>query len=167
MVKAEGVVGHDPEAATAQVFDCFSAISRLNGDIPFDSSERPKPPFWQKYLQLMDELQTAAMAEDAYSVCSRLADLRDLLRSIVSEPTASDMSGDRMLFATVEGRLGVTCGPILPGDGIWVLAGMPYPVILREAGTGMYFVIQCAYVNGIMHGEAVPVAEPPVLVELA
>ncbi|KAF4990598.1 hypothetical protein FGRMN_8357 [Fusarium graminum] len=168
MLKNQGVTVPDPSVAANEVLDCFSAISKLNGDTPIKSSERLEPPSWHEYLALVDELRTAvAEEENLRPVASKLGALRDFVHSIVSEPTASAHLGDRVLFATSEGRLGVSCGPIRTGDGIWLLAGLQYPVLLREAMDGTHFVVQCAYVHGVMHGEAVPVDEPPVLVELA
>ncbi|KAF5664359.1 atpase family aaa domain-containing protein [Fusarium heterosporum] len=168
MLKNQVVAVSDPIGAATEVLDCFSAISKLNGDTPIDSSERLEPPFWREYLALVDELRTAAAEEENFRfVASRLEALRDWVRSMVPEPTASAHLRDRVLFATSEGRLGVSSGPIQTGDGVWLLAGLQYPIILRQAINGTHFVVHCAYVHGIMHGEAVPVDEPPVLVELA
>jgi hypothetical protein len=42
------------------------------------------------------------------------------------------------------------------GDEVWLIAGMPVPVVLRRAGDENYFKkIDIAYVHGIMQGEFV------------
>jgi len=42
------------------------------------------------------------------------------------------------------------------GDQIFLLGGVPLPLVLREATIpGTYFVVESAYVHGMMNGETV------------
>ncbi|KAH8171121.1 ATPase family associated with various cellular activities (AAA) domain-containing protein [Sarocladium implicatum] len=168
MVKTEGVAVRSPAIVTREIFECWCAISKLNGDIPFDSSERPEPPLWQAYLFLAEEMRKAAEEEDEDRVAAKLDELRGLVSFAAAGASEESVYiRNRKLFATSQGRLGATGDvPIQAGDEVWVLAGLPYPVILREAGDGTYFVVMCAYVHGIMHGEALSDSEAPVLVTL-
>ena len=62
--------------------------------------------------------------------------------------------GNRQLFLTDEGLLGVSPVDTQVGDQVWVLAGMSTPVVLRTALSGNYIFLGEAYVHGMMHGEA-------------
>jgi hypothetical protein len=62
----------------------------------------------------------------------------------------------RAVFHTKDGHLGL--GPMctLPGDIVAILYGCRYPVVMRPLPTpGEYTFLECAYVYGIMDGEAV------------
>ena len=57
MIKTEGVAVSDPDDAAELVLDCFAAISKFRGDVPFDSFERPEPPFWQEHVRLVRKMR--------------------------------------------------------------------------------------------------------------
>jgi len=68
--------------------------------------------------------------------------------------------GDRMMgrsfCRTVEGRLGMGSGFMLPGDIVVVPLGCSTPILLRLEGTrGEYRFVGDVYINGYMHGKAV------------
>ncbi|KAH7392149.1 heterokaryon incompatibility protein-domain-containing protein [Phaeosphaeria sp. MPI-PUGE-AT-0046c] len=58
------------------------------------------------------------------------------------------------IFKTRKGYVGFSCQQTMPGDKVAVLLGSSCPVILREKDDGRYIFIGCAYVHGIMDGEA-------------
>ncbi|KAF2685248.1 hypothetical protein K458DRAFT_450180 [Lentithecium fluviatile CBS 122367] len=60
----------------------------------------------------------------------------------------------RRPFVTERGHVG--CGPqdIREGDGVWIVAGCPSPLVLRRDGEA-WRVVGEAYVHGVMDGEAV------------
>ncbi|KAK1638086.1 ankyrin and HET domain-containing protein [Colletotrichum phormii] len=68
---------------------------------------------------------------------------------------------ERRPFLTDSGHMGLGGQSVQDGDGIWVVAGCPSPLVLRElpvssiSGPFSYRLIGEAYVHGIMHGEAV------------
>lgn len=61
---------------------------------------------------------------------------------------------DRLLFCTLEKKLGLAPPSALPGDQVWILNGARTPFILRQRDNGNYELIGEAYVHGIVHGEA-------------
>lgn len=62
----------------------------------------------------------------------------------------------RAIFHTKDGQLGLGLECIQPGDIIAILYGCEYPVVMRPLPTlGEYTFLECAYVYGIMEGEAV------------
>jgi len=60
----------------------------------------------------------------------------------------------RTLFKTTKGYLGWTFRKVLPGDKVCVLLGCSLATILREQPNGQHLFVGCAYVHGIMDGEA-------------
>lgn len=67
------------------------------------------------------------------------------------------VSGQRLLFATDDGRLGLGPSSLRAEDQIWILAGGDTPFLLRPQATeGEYKMVGLADVHGIMHGESVP-----------
>jgi hypothetical protein len=58
----------------------------------------------------------------------------------------------RKFFFTERGCMGLAYQEILAGDKVFLVAGMPFPVICRAVGDEWRFVAP-AYVHGIMHGE--------------
>jgi hypothetical protein len=62
----------------------------------------------------------------------------------------------RAVFYTKNGQLGLGPGCTQPGDIVAVLYGCQWPVVMRPLPTpGEYKFLECAYVYGIMDGEAV------------
>ncbi|KAK1457440.1 heterokaryon incompatibility protein [Colletotrichum melonis] len=68
---------------------------------------------------------------------------------------------ERRPFLTDSSHIGLGGRSVQEGDGIWVVAGCPSPIVLRELPVSSisrplsYRLIGEAYVHGIMHGEAV------------
>jgi hypothetical protein len=61
-----------------------------------------------------------------------------------------------VLFRTRQGLLGKSTKNVREGDEVWLIAGMPIPVVLRRADDESYLKkIDIAYVHGIMQGEFV------------
>ena len=61
----------------------------------------------------------------------------------------------RVLFATVDGRVGLAPDISRPGDCVVLVAGLSVPLIVRPAGgkgAGFHLIGEC-YLYGIMHGE--------------
>jgi hypothetical protein len=71
---------------------------------------------------------------------------------------ASGVIWAQKLFVTDTGYLGMGPKSGQEGDELWIVAGCPFPMVLRRHvrdGEGWYFVLGRAYVHGVMHGEAV------------
>jgi hypothetical protein len=58
------------------------------------------------------------------------------------------------LFRTNKGYFGVSPIKVMPGDKVGVLLGCPFPVLLREQSSGKHLFVACAYMHGLMDGEA-------------
>jgi Heterokaryon incompatibility protein (HET) len=58
------------------------------------------------------------------------------------------------LFLTSRRYLGVGSESLLEQDSIWIIAGSPIPLILRELGVDTFQLVGGAYVHGFMKGEA-------------
>ncbi|KAK1759247.1 hypothetical protein QBC47DRAFT_100622 [Echria macrotheca] len=66
----------------------------------------------------------------------------------------------RRWYVTDKGSLGTGPMSLRAGDRVCIFQGMRYPCLLRGKGDGgRYTFIGCCYVDGIMHGEALPGAE--------
>jgi hypothetical protein len=66
------------------------------------------------------------------------------------------MNSGRAVFHTKDGHLGLGPARTQPGDILAILYGCQYPVVMRPLPTpGEYTFLECAYVYGIMDGEAV------------
>jgi hypothetical protein len=76
-----------------------------------------------------------------------------LQKSVVTE--------DSILFKTTKGYFGMSFVDIMPGDKVCVLLGCSYTVILREQPSGKHLFVACAYVHGLMDGEALLGPLPP------
>jgi len=62
----------------------------------------------------------------------------------------------RAVFYTKDGHMGLGPECTQPGDIVAILYGCPCPVVMRPLPTpGEYTFLECAYVYGIMDGEAV------------
>src|SRR3569833_1418647 len=61
------------------------------------------------------------------------------------------------LFSTDVGHLGMGLEPLGPGDDVYIVAGCPVPLILRQHPTqpDSMVLVSVAYVHGVMFGEAV------------
>ena len=122
-------------------------------------------PFSRPWFELIDE-------EPENSPCHASWATRELMRlqeASASEPRYAEWSqafgqfrrgsnlcsGQRRLMCTQDGLLGVGPTNMCEGDGVWVLAGGPTPVVLRPLPNGHFVFLGEAYVHGIMHGEAV------------
>ncbi|KAJ5219366.1 heterokaryon incompatibility protein-domain-containing protein [Penicillium cinerascens] len=78
---------------------------------------------------------------------------REKFRNIVEERTSTIRP---VLFRTREGLLGKGTENVRKGDEVWLIAGMPTPVVLRKTGSEKHLKkIDIAYVHGIMRGEFV------------
>ncbi len=64
--------------------------------------------------------------------------------------------GQRAVFATEGGRIGIGRQTLQVGDQIWLLAGAKVPFILRESHDGHMEVVSETYVDGMMFGELWP-----------
>ncbi|KAK1980969.1 heterokaryon incompatibility protein [Colletotrichum cereale] len=68
---------------------------------------------------------------------------------------------ERRPFLTDSGYLGLGGRSMEDGDAVWVVAGCPSPLVLREvpvssiSGPFCYRLVGEAYLHGVMHGEAV------------
>jgi hypothetical protein len=65
---------------------------------------------------------------------------------------------NRRFFITEQGQIGLAPKEARRGDTICVLFGCSVPVVLREKQDIFTFVGEC-YVDGLMHGEAVDLAD--------
>ncbi|KAF5693038.1 heterokaryon incompatibility protein (het-6OR allele) [Fusarium denticulatum] len=63
--------------------------------------------------------------------------------------------GQRRVFLTDEGHLGLAFSSALEGDSVWVVSACPVPLVLRPRADGTYQLVGDCYVHGIMEGEAV------------
>ncbi|KFH46603.1 Heterokaryon incompatibility protein-like protein [Hapsidospora chrysogenum ATCC 11550] len=71
---------------------------------------------------------------------------------------ASGVVWAQNLFVTDTGYLGMGPKSSQEGDELWIVAGCPFPMVLRRHvrdGEAWCFVLGRAYVHGVMHGEAV------------
>lgn len=62
----------------------------------------------------------------------------------------------RVLASTSKGYVGWIPETARLGDTVALLAGAPFPFILRKRPDGYFSVVGDAYIQGIMHGEAWP-----------
>ncbi|KAH8682834.1 hypothetical protein BGZ60DRAFT_368391 [Tricladium varicosporioides] len=62
---------------------------------------------------------------------------------------------NRREFVSSNGRLGIGSTYVQPGDKIAILPGANIPFVLREREAGGWRLIGEAYIDSIMHGEAV------------
>lgn len=67
----------------------------------------------------------------------------------------------KRLFRTEKGYLGMGFLSVLPGDEVWIVAGVRVPFVLRRCGEDRRYRLfgQC-YVHGFMQGEGVPSEDP-------
>jgi hypothetical protein len=64
-------------------------------------------------------------------------------------------AGQRRVFLTDQGHLGLAFSSALEGDSVWVVSSCPVPLVLRPRADGTYQLVGDSYVHGIMKGEAV------------
>ncbi|KAH8657720.1 heterokaryon incompatibility protein-domain-containing protein [Xylariales sp. PMI_506] len=116
-------------------------------------------PTWAQVLVSLIQLGCVpGPADGSIRRAEDLTALSDMMaaRTLPFENIVSDGSMHyRRLFATGYGHIG--CGPqsMVAGDGIWIVAGCPSPLVLRKIGSESFQIIGEAYVHGIMSGEAI------------
>ncbi|KAF5611714.1 heterokaryon incompatibility (het-6OR allele) [Fusarium subglutinans] len=64
-------------------------------------------------------------------------------------------AGQRRVFLTDEGHIGLGFSSALEGDSVWVVSACPVPLVMRPRADGTYQIIGDSYVHGIMEGEGV------------
>ncbi|EXA46594.1 hypothetical protein FOQG_10985 [Fusarium oxysporum f. sp. raphani 54005] len=64
-------------------------------------------------------------------------------------------AGQRRVFLTDEGHLGLALCSAFEPDSVWVVSSCPVPLVLRPRADGTYQLVGDSYVHGIMKGEAV------------
>lgn len=156
-----------------KMMEMGAAIAKLEGTIPFDSSERPQPENWIRF-ELLKQNALDAIEESDYQGCmDSLKEGLDTALGVLLQgdtPSLREMMREMMqqskVFATANGRLGTGTGDVKEGDEIWLVPGLHAPAALREADQGRYQLVGCVYVHGIMHGEAAPVQEQGMLISL-
>jgi hypothetical protein len=79
-------------------------------------------------------------------------------REFVLDPNVrlhkSPIMEDGYLFRTNEGYFGFSAIEVTPGDKVCVLLGCPLPVLLRGQSFDKHLFVACAYLHGLMDGEA-------------
>jgi hypothetical protein len=65
-----------------------------------------------------------------------------------------DVTSNRLVFTTSDGRICLGPRTVEVGDVVTVLLGCDSPLVLRPNGLGQFKVIGEAYCHGVMHGEA-------------
>ncbi|KAI0506061.1 HET-domain-containing protein [Xylaria bambusicola] len=61
---------------------------------------------------------------------------------------------DRHLFTTCNGYVGLSQGPVCPGDEVFIILGCDSPMLLRPHSNGQHEVVRSCYIHGAMDGEA-------------
>lgn len=102
---------------------------------------------WKDALQFL----RSDTAQDIIKLHSRRTTLRDL--PLESEIVAKSLG--RIPFVTKKGYMGLSTEHIQKGDTVAILTRAQVPYILRPHDEGTYRLIGEAYIDGIMHGEAV------------
>ncbi|KAF5685233.1 heterokaryon incompatibility (het-6OR allele) [Fusarium circinatum] len=64
-------------------------------------------------------------------------------------------AGQRRVYLTDEGHIGLAFSSALEGDSVWVVSACPVPLVMRPRADGTYQMIGDSYVHGIMEGEGV------------
>jgi hypothetical protein len=81
-----------------------------------------------------------------------------IVKSSLFRQVAGIAWGNRLLFRTERGHIGLGPKALQPGDSVWVLSGGRSLFILRQIDTNdesRYRLVGEAYVHGVMYGEAV------------
>jgi hypothetical protein len=97
------------------------------------------------------------LEQDIESVTGRLrnrARRPEQPRNTPDAPPFRFFCGDRLLFITTKGYIGLGPGTMYPGDLVCILFGGITPFILRANGDH-YALVGEAYVHGLMDGEAI------------
>jgi hypothetical protein len=105
-------------------------------------------------LQERGSYRNCTSVHDALRPFQRLEQDREFNSDPSIRLEKSVTTEDSLLFRTTKGCFAMTFVQVMPGDKICVLLGCPYPVILREQPSGRYLFVACAYVHGLMDGEA-------------
>jgi hypothetical protein len=125
--------------------------------------------YFNKYcdilLDLGEPIKTLAQTDDDFPSLNQLADIPRYLASADSELSYAMKRFSQamqamanmltpLLFRTGKGFLGKCTSNSQVGDEVWLIAGMPTPVVLRKVDGENYFTkVDIAYVHGIMRGE--------------
>ncbi|OBS23478.1 hypothetical protein FPOA_04028 [Fusarium poae] len=147
------------QAATTKLFEAYTAVSKLLGNLPPNAPVH-QPPYWQQHEDLWQAVLEAFDRQDFAAIYNSVQNLLRLdvwsSAQLKERQKSTDLPHGKLnIFATERGRLGSTGGLIESGDEIWALHGLYTPVALRRVGEGRYQMVACVYVHGIMHGEAV------------
>jgi len=127
------------------LFDIFFCASRPQEEKKKEVSEI------QKKMIESSKLSMKFGADLRYEKIRHVPGVRSFFVNIINEIA----DHKRCLFATSNGRLGSGPLDIEVGDQIYLLGGVPLPMVLREASTpGTFTVVGPAYVYGLMEGEA-------------
>ena len=104
------------------------------------------PGFYDKVQNAMSR----AFACNDDPDCSDLDPERQLLWH-----TFSLTSGDRVLFTTAEGYVGLAPRAVAPGDQVYTVLGCTTPLLFRPLMDGRFRLIGDCYCHGLMHSEAI------------
>ncbi|KAI9154902.1 ATPase family AAA domain-containing protein [Paramyrothecium foliicola] len=152
------------------ILEINTSLAILRGDLPFGSTDCLVPEIWDESSKAMEDAAAARTARNYEKLKDSVDRVFEILvastRMTQIERNVGGFSDSRELFATSSGRLGVNPGGIEAGDEVWLIGGLHVPTILRNLGDEIYKVMGCAYVHGIMHGEAVPVDRATQVVDL-
>jgi hypothetical protein len=108
------------------------------------------------------QLNGAVTLAEAQLIFQQILDL-DQSGDSESNYTAKLHKGhiDGFLFCTAKGYFGICFNDVLPGDEVSVFLGCSFAAILRPQPDDKYLFVGCAYVHGIMDGEALLGPLPP------
>lgn len=80
----------------------------------------------------------------------------DRVRQDITSAFWAAYSGRKAFRTTGKGLFGIAGESLEEGDGVWIVAGVETPLVLRSCGeNNEYELVGEAYVDGIMNGEAV------------
>ncbi|KAH7483825.1 hypothetical protein FOMA001_g7271 [Fusarium oxysporum f. sp. matthiolae] len=123
-------LGHSPpDSQLSSIFSYMASTSSITG---FSSD-----------LNLEWTSTVAKELADTFSQASQYASL------------LGTYAGQRRVFLTDKGHLGLAFSSALEGDSVWVVSSCPVPLVLRPRDDGTYQLVGDSYVHGIMKGEAV------------
>ncbi|KAK2062316.1 heterokaryon incompatibility protein [Colletotrichum caudatum] len=137
--------------------DAGEYLGRLESIRELATSDVSKTvPSCDKMMEYAKQVQECDKKDEADSM---LGSFRHRCQAYIN--LAFETLWERRPFLTDSGYLGLGGRSIEEGDGVWVVAGCPSPLVLREmpvssiTGPFCYRLVGEAYVHGIMHGEAV------------
>ncbi|KAH7304008.1 heterokaryon incompatibility protein-domain-containing protein [Rhexocercosporidium sp. MPI-PUGE-AT-0058] len=153
-----GNLENEPEESSPMVQGFFCRTLGL-GQIPppWDNNNQWKDVCYHVFASLLRErLPQLSLDRNLASYAALKLDIEiDNRRQFLQENFGDHMMG-RSFCRTVDGRLGMGSGFMLPGDVIVVPLGCSTPVLLRQEGTrGEYRFVGDVYIHGYMQGRAV------------